>query len=62
MSMDEWVICKISGLAPQIRELEAQAVAEGFRFLTRLIAEWESGANRFDEQGECLLGCFTTGG
>ncbi|VVQ01295.1 hypothetical protein PS934_02544 [Pseudomonas fluorescens] len=61
MSMDEWVICKISGLAPQIRELEAQAVAEGFRFLTRLISEWESGANRFDQQGECLLGVFRNG-
>jgi GNAT superfamily N-acetyltransferase len=59
--MDEWVICKISGLAPQIRELEEQAVAEGFRFLTRLIAEWESGANRFDQQGECLLGVFRNG-
>ena len=61
MSMDELVICKISGLAPQIRELEAQSVAEGFRFLTRLIAEWESGANRFDQQGECLLGVFRNG-
>lgn len=38
-----------------------EAVAEGFRFLTRLIAEWESGANRFDQQGECLLGVFRNG-
>ena len=60
-SMNELVICKISGLTPQICELEAEAVAEGFRFLTRLIAEWESGANRFDQQGECLLGVFRNG-
>ena len=59
--MDELVIRKISALAPQIRELEAQSVADGFRFLTRLIAEWESGANRFDQQGECLFGAFRNG-
>ncbi|CAI8705726.1 putative acyltransferase [Pseudomonas sp. IT-196MI5] len=60
-SMDELVICKISGLAPQIRELETEAVAEGFRFLSRLIEEWENGANRFDQQGECLFGAFRNG-
>ena len=60
-STDPLAIFKISGITPQIRELETEAVAEGFRFLTRLIAEWESGANRFDQQGECLLGVFRNG-
>ncbi|WP_150759353.1 GNAT family N-acetyltransferase [Pseudomonas fluorescens] len=60
-STDQLAIFKISGITPQIRELEVEAVAEGFRFLTRLIAEWESGANRFDQQGECFLGVFRNG-
>jgi len=60
-STDPLAIFKISGITPQIRELETEAVAEGFRFLTRLIAEWESGANRFDQQGECLFGAFHNG-
>ena len=54
-------ILEISGITPQLRELETQAVAEGFRFLSRLIEEWESGANRFDQQGEGLFGAFRNG-
>lgn len=45
-------------LPPQIPALEKEAVAEGFRFLTRLIAEWHSGANRFDAPGECLMAAY----
>ncbi|RZI59951.1 MAG: GNAT family N-acetyltransferase, partial [Pseudomonas sp.] len=33
-------------------------VREGFRFLTRLIDEWNSGANRFDAPGECLMAAY----
>ena len=51
----------LSALPGEILILEAEAVAEGFRFLTRLIAEWHSGANRFDQPGECLLGVFNSG-
>lgn len=29
--------------------------------MTRLLAEWQSGANRFDKPGECLLGAFEHG-
>ncbi|QLG96412.1 GNAT family N-acetyltransferase [Pseudomonas yamanorum] len=54
-------IRKLSALPKEIWALEADAVAEGFRFLTRLIAEWQSGANRFDRPGECLLGVFDGG-
>lgn len=49
----------ISVLPDQIQALETEAVAEGFRFLTRLIAEWHSGTNRFARPGECLLGVFS---
>jgi hypothetical protein len=62
-SMNELVICKISGLTPQICELEAEAVAEGFRFLTRLIA---IGSLSYEVTGGCpidsgtlLLKCLT---
>ncbi len=51
----------LSALPEEILILEAEAVAEGFRFLTRLVAEWHSGANRFDQSGECLLGVFNSG-
>lgn len=51
-------IRRLKELPEQIRALEAQAIAEGFRFLTRLITEWEDSSNRFDQPGECLLGVF----
>ncbi len=35
--------------------LVRESVAEGFGFLARLHAEWESGANRFDASGEALF-------
>lgn len=34
---------------------------EGFRFLDRLIREWNDGDNRFDKPGEVLLGAFDAG-
>lgn len=49
---------KITHLPPQISALEKQAVAEGFKFLTRLISEWDSGTNRFDAPGECLISAY----
>jgi N-acetylglutamate synthase-like GNAT family acetyltransferase len=48
----------ITHLPPQIRALEKEAVREGFRFLTRLIDEWRSGANRFNAAGECLVAAY----
>lgn len=38
--------------------MEAAAVAEGFRFLTRLRRDWASGENRFDGSAEALWGAF----
>ncbi|EGH23087.1 acetyltransferase [Pseudomonas amygdali pv. mori str. 301020] len=51
-------IRKVIELPPQLLILEKEAVAQGFRFVTRLIDDWESGNNRFDAQGECLMGAF----
>lgn len=48
----------VTHLPTQIRALEKEAVREGFRFLTRLIDEWNSGANRFDAPGECLMAAY----
>lgn len=39
----------------------AAAEAEGFRFVRRVVSEWESGANRFAGEGEALLGCYLEG-
>jgi len=38
--------------------LTAESVAQGYEFLLRLQAEWDSGANRFDGPGEGLFGAF----
>jgi len=43
---------------PGFRPMAAEAAAEGFEFLDRLAAEWQTGANRFDGPGETLLGVF----
>jgi GNAT superfamily N-acetyltransferase len=37
------------------------AASEGVNFMTRLLAEWRSGVNRFDKPGEWLLGAFEDG-
>ena len=39
-------------------ELQIEAAGEGFRFVDKLITEWESGMNRFAEAGEIFLGAF----
>ena len=54
-------IRRLQALAEPIRALEAEAVAEGFRFVTRLINEWEHRTARFERPGECLLGVFYQG-
>ena len=56
--MKQVEIHQITHLPPHIQALEKEAVAEGFRFLTRMIAEWHSGANRFDAPGECLMAAY----
>ena len=57
--MDErYEVQRITHLPRQILTLEKEAIGEGFRFLTRLINEWHSGANRFDAPGECLMAAY----
>jgi GNAT superfamily N-acetyltransferase len=44
--------------APALEPLAAEARAEGHALIDRLIAEWDSGANRFDRPGERLLAAW----
>lgn len=44
-----------------MRGLRTEAPAEGFGFVERLVRECRSGANRFDAEGERLLGAFEDG-
>lgn len=48
----------ITHLPAEVLTLEKEAIAEGFRFLTRLISEWHSGKNRFNAPGECLMAAY----
>jgi GNAT superfamily N-acetyltransferase len=50
---------QITHLPEEVLTLEKEAVAEGFRFLTRLISEWHSGTNRFNAPGECLMAVYS---
>ena len=50
------LIERVSG-APtdRLAALLAESEQQGFRFVRRLVEEWESGANRFDRPGEALF-------
>lgn len=39
-----------------LKALIAEASAEGFQFVDRLVSEWNAGVNRFSKPGEKLLG------
>lgn len=56
--MKPFDIRTITHLPAHISTLEEEAVGEGFRFLTRLIRQWESGTIRFDAPGECLMAAY----
>lgn len=43
---------------PPMTKLLAESKHQGFRFLERLINDFESGANRFEEPGEALFAVF----
>jgi len=51
----EITIRQADGLPKQIEQLAALATKEGYQFIQRLIDEYESGKNRFDQTGECLM-------
>ena len=44
--------------ANEFHPLLTASTAEGFRFLARLAAEWDSGVGRFNGKGELLLGAY----
>lgn len=41
-----------------LNELLTESVSEGFRHITRLVEEYKSGANRFNQEGEALFLCL----
>ena len=50
------LIERMSGApADRLTALLAESEQQGFRFVRRLVEEWESGANRFDRPGEALF-------
>jgi len=49
---------RVSLPLPGLDALIAESIAQGFQFLSTLQAEWHSGANRFLQPGECLVGAF----
>jgi len=51
-------IRKIELPTPGIEQLRSEALGEGYDFIETLIEEWRTGANRYDQPGETLLGCF----
>lgn len=56
------LIAPLAALAPNaIAPLLHASRMEGFRLVERLVEEYASGANRFDQVGEVLLGAFADG-
>ena len=52
---------RIESISPDevnLGPLRDEAAREGFRFLDRLAAEWADGTNRFESDGEKLLGAY----
>lgn len=48
------IITPITELPESIRALERESLKEGYDFVKRLIADWNSGKNRFDKENEKL--------
>lgn len=54
MTLLDQITLPVNGIV----EMCVEARNEGYKFLDRLLAEWDSGENRFDQPGEVLCGCF----
>lgn len=52
---------RVNDLPADIEALCAQSEAEGFRFLRRLINDWQCGDNRFDHDGEAFYAVYQDG-
>ncbi len=52
-------IARATALPARIEVLCAEAEGEGFQFMNRLLNDWKTGSNRFDQSHECfLVACF----
>ena len=56
--MTSFHIGATTALRSDINTLRSEAAREGFGFIDRLVDDWRSGANRFDQSGELFLGGF----
>src|SRR5271168_4218613 len=53
---EEFIIARLDDLPlDRFAEMLAESEASGYRFLRRVVDEWESGVNRFSRPGEALL-------
>lgn len=48
----------VTPLGPLIAPFRDEAARQGFRLIDNLVRDWERGANRFEQPGECFLGAF----
>ena len=61
--MNEYEVKQIDDLFRiDMKRLMQQSKEEGFRFVERLVKEYESGTNTFNDCGEVLLGVFNEKG
>ena len=51
-------IRRLTALPPDIEVLRVEAAADGIRNMGILVADWMSGAERYDKPGEALFGAF----
>lgn len=51
----------VSGVPAGFGAMQAEAAAEGYRFLGRLAADWATNVTRFDRADEALLAAFSNG-
>ena len=51
----------VSGLPPGFHAMQVEAMAEGYRSLERLAADWAANVTRFDRADESLLAAFSNG-
>jgi GNAT superfamily N-acetyltransferase len=59
--MPDLSIERLTALPPDLDRLRCTAAEEGYRFLERMAAAWRDGSNRFDREGESLLGGYREG-
>jgi GNAT superfamily N-acetyltransferase len=60
--MSHIAIVRIRDLSPdRFAELLAESEQAGFRFVRRLVEEWQSGSNRFARPGEALFAAVSDG-